>query len=90
MFLFLGNDFSNSLHEAESNMRKPPVEYIYYTLDDSGELALLPGSEKAREDLFDAMESNYSLSPGQLVQKSDLDTFYYRRLLKCVSKIRLC
>ncbi|MCB0263871.1 MAG: SGNH/GDSL hydrolase family protein [Calditrichaeota bacterium] len=68
VFLFLGNDFSNSLHEAESNMRKPPVEYIYYTLDDSGELALLPGSEKAREDLFDAMESNYSLSPGQLVK----------------------
>jgi hypothetical protein len=68
VFLFLGNDFSNSLLEAKSTLRQPPSEYIYYTLADSNTLALHPKSNAALQNLNDFLESNYRGTAGQYLK----------------------
>jgi hypothetical protein len=68
VFLFLGNDFSNSLLEAKSTLRQPPSEYIYYTLSDSNSLVLHPESKMALQDMNDFLESNFAGSPGQYLK----------------------
>ena len=57
IFIFLGNDFRNSSHKIQST--ESPNRYVYYVINDTGDIELHPQSKAAQERLILSLRGNH-------------------------------